>query len=317
MSSGMAAIVAQHSAGRVFKSDGLLGCRALDNSTEPTALPFADNKGTRIHYETHGDGEPLLLIMGYGLSSDAWTPLLPLLAGYQAIIFDNRGTGQSGPPGDDFTLHTLGDDAAAVLDDIGVTRAHVMGLSMGGMIAQAMAIDHPDRVATLVLGCTSPAPIRFMGDPEAGIQLFQGTMLMGSDPDAALDILIPLVFSDEFLRENPSIRDLARLIVGQAKLSDDAALAMMRAFGDISKGTMFDVSDRLGEIAVPTLVQHGTADRLVPVEAGRYLAEHIPGAEYQEFEGAGHVYSMERPAEAFPRVLGFLAEHPISTRTPA
>jgi pimeloyl-ACP methyl ester carboxylesterase len=275
-------------------------------------LPFADSKGTPVHYETHGAGEPLLLIMGYGLSSDAWNPLLPLLAGYQSIIFDNRGTGESGPPGDDFTLHTLGDDAVAVLDALGLARTHVMGLSMGGMIAQAMAIDHPDRVATLVLGCTSPAPVRFISDPEAGVKLFQGTMLMGTDPEAALDILIPLVFSDEFLRENPSMRELAKLIIGQTKLSDGAALAMMRAFGDISKGTMFDVTDRLGEIRVPTLVQHGTADRLVPVEAGRYLAEHIPGAEYQEFEGAGHVYSMERPTEAFPRVLGFLATHPIS-----
>jgi pimeloyl-ACP methyl ester carboxylesterase len=275
-------------------------------------LPFVDSKGTKIHYERSGEGEPLLLIMGYGLSSDAWNPLLPLLAGYQAITFDNRGTGQSGPPDDDLTLHTLGDDAVAVLDDLHLRKAHVMGLSMGGMIAQAMAVDHPDRVASLVLGCTSPSPLRFIGDPEAGVQLFSGTMLMGSDPEAALDILIPLIFSEEFLRENPSIRDLARLLIGEAKLSEGAALAMMRAFGDISKGTMFDVTDRLGEIRVPTLVQHGTADRLVPVEAGRYIAAHIPGAEYQEFEGAGHIYSMERPAEAFPRVLGFLAAHPIS-----
>lgn len=274
-------------------------------------MPFADNGGTRIHYETQGEGEPLLLIMGYGLSSDAWTPLLPLLTGYQTIIFDNRGTGQSDPPGDDLTLHTIGDDAAAVLDTMGVKRAHVMGLSMGGMIAQALVVDHPEHVATLILGCTSPSPVRFMGDPAAAIQLFQATTMMGSDPDTALDIVIPLVFSDEFLRENPSIRDLARLIVGQAQLSDGAAMAMMRAFGDMSKGTMFDVTDRLADIHVPTLVQHGTADRLVPVEAGRYIAAHIPGAEYQEFEGAGHIYSMERPTEAFPRVLMFLAAHPI------
>lgn len=269
-------------------------------------MPFADSRGARIHYESHGQGEPLLLVMGYGLSSDAWGPMLGVLAGYRAIVLDNRGTGGSDPPGEDFGMAVMAADAAAVLDAAGVERAHVHGVSMGGMIAQQLALDHPGRVGSLVLGCTSPSPVRFTNDPEAAVQLFQGTMLMETDPAAALDVLMPLVFSEAFLDENPTVRDMAGLVIGSARLAPGTALGMMKAFGDMSTGTMWDVSDRLGEIAVPTLVQHGTADRLVPVEAGRYLAEHIPGAEYQEFDGAGHAYGMERPLESFPRMMQFL-----------
>jgi len=90
-----------------------------------------------------------------------------------------------------------------------------------------------------------------------------------------------------------------------------AVEATLRAMGDMSTGRAFDVTDRLGEIRVPVLVQHGTADRIIPVAAGRYLAEHIAGAEYQELPGAGHIYSMEQPMESISRLLGFLGGHPI------
>jgi pimeloyl-ACP methyl ester carboxylesterase len=258
-----------------------------------------------------------MLIMGYGLSSDAWTPMLPLLTGFRAIVLDNRGTGSSDPPGEEFSIHSMAGDAVAVLDACEVDRAHVHGVSMGGMIAQALAIDHPERVASLVLGCTTPSPIRFMGDPESAVSLFGATVLAATDPDAGLDKLLPLVFSDEFIATNPSIRDLAKLLIGKGTVTQETALAMMRAMGDMSTGTMFDLTDRLSEIRVPTLVQHGTADRLVPVEAGRYLAAHIPGAEYQEFEGAGHAYGMERPLEAFPRMMQFLQAHSIAATASA
>ena len=280
-------------------------------------MPHADSDGARIHYTEQGSGDPLLLIMGYGLSSDAWAPMLPMLAGFRAITLDNRGTGGSDPPGELFSIHTMADDAVAVLDASDIERAHVHGVSMGGMIAQALAIGHPRRVATLVLGCTTPAPIRFMGDPEDAVRLYHASVLAATDPDAALDQLLPLLFSETFLTDNPTVRDVARLLLGSGALSETTAMAMMRAMGDMSSGSVFDVADRLGEIDVPTLVQHGTADRLVPVEAGRYLAAGIPGAEYQELEGAGHAYGMERPLESFGRMMDFLRSHPIASTASA
>jgi pimeloyl-ACP methyl ester carboxylesterase len=274
-------------------------------------VPHTEASGARIHWEEHGRGEPLLLVMGYGLSGDAWLPLLPALGGLRAIRFDNRGTGSSGPCGDGFTVETMAADAAAVLDAAGVARAHVHGVSMGGMISLSLALDHPDRVGGLVLGCTTASPLRFAASRSEAVELAQATALMGSHPEAALDRLLPLVFSERFLQENPSIRDLGRMLAS-TPADPGAAMATMRAIADLATGRAFDVAGRLGEIRSPTLVQHGTADRLIPVEAGRALAEGIPGAEYQELEGAGHAYAMERPAEAIGRMLRFLAEHPLA-----
>jgi pimeloyl-ACP methyl ester carboxylesterase len=273
-------------------------------------VPYTEASGVRIHWEEHGEGEPLLLVMGFGLSSDAWVPLLPLLGGFRVIRFDNRGTGGSGPAGSGFTIETLAADAAAVLDAAGAERAHVHGISMGGMISLSLALDHPQRLGALVLGCTTASPLRFVGARNETVDLVQATALMSSDPEAAIDLLLPLVFSETFLRENPSVRELGRLLTGGGA-SPETGMATMRAIADLDTGRAFDVEDRLGEIRAPTLVQHGTADRLIPVEAGRSLAAGIPGAEYQELEGAGHAYAMERPLEALPRMLGFLREHPL------
>ncbi|HEV3230693.1 MAG TPA: alpha/beta fold hydrolase, partial [Candidatus Dormibacteraeota bacterium] len=142
------------------------------------------------------------------------------------------------------------------------------------------------------------------------VELVQATMLMSSDPEAALDRLLPLIFSEPFLADNPAVRELGRLLTASGSRPEEA-VATMRAIADLGTGRAFDVGDRLGEIRAPTLVQHGSADRLIPVEEGRRIAAGIPGAEYQELEGAGHAYGMERPMEAFGRMLGFLAEHPL------
>ena len=275
-------------------------------------MPFAESDGARIHYELAGQGEPLLLLMGYGLSGDAWTPMLPLLAGYRAVIVDNRGTGGSQGALEGITIDTFAGDAAAVLDAAAIRRAHVHGVSMGGMIAQSLVLTRPDLVHTLVLGCTTPAPLRFMADDgAASIELFQAASLMRTDPQTGVDRLLPLILSPEFLAENPSVRDMAGALVSAAPIDEAAPMQMMRAIADLATGRAWDVADRLGEIKVPTLVQHGSADRLIAVEAGRHLADHIPGAEYQEFEGAGHAYGLERPLEAFPRMMQFLAAHPL------
>jgi 3-oxoadipate enol-lactonase len=275
-------------------------------------MPHAQSGDARIHWEESGGGDPLLLVMGFGLSGEAWAPMLPLLSGMRTIWYDNRGTGSTEAPLDDLSIETFAEDAAAVLRAAGVSRAHVHGQSMGGMIAQQFALAHPEMVHTLALGATTPAPIRFFpADPQAVVDLFQGVGLMATDPSAGMDLVLPAVFSPGYLRDNPSMRDLFMQLATAGAPDAAAVEATVRAMGDMASGKAFDVSDRLGEITAPTLVQHGSADRVIPVEAGRYIAEHIPGAEYQEIEGAGHVYTMEQPMEALPRLLGFWAAHPL------
>jgi pimeloyl-ACP methyl ester carboxylesterase len=273
-------------------------------------VPHTEASGARIHWEEHGEGDPLLLVMGFALSSDAWTPMLPLLGGFHVIRFDNRGTGGSGAGGDGYSVGAMAEDAVAVLDAAGVERAHIHGISMGGMIGLALALDHPGRVGSLALGCTTASPLRIAADGQV-VELAQATVLMASDPDAALDRLLPLLFSDAFLAANPAVRELGQVLTASGSRPEDA-MATIRAIADLGTGRAFDVGDRLGEINVPTLIQHGTADRLIPVEEGRRLAAGIAGAEYQELEGAGHAYGLERPMEAFGRLLGFLAAHPLA-----
>jgi pimeloyl-ACP methyl ester carboxylesterase len=275
-------------------------------------MPYADSGAARIHYEIHGQGEPLLLVMGFGLSSDAWAPLLPGLSGYRAIVYDNRGTGSTEAPLDDLSIEAFAEDAAAVLHAAGFARAHVHAQSMGGMIAQQLTLDHPELVHTLALGATSPAPIRFFPeDPQAVMDLFAGVSLFATDPERAMDIVLPAVFSPEFLRDNPSVRELYLTLPGGGAPPASAVEATLRAMGDMTTGRAFDVADRLGEIHVPTLVQHGSADRVIPVAAGRFIAEHIEGAEYQELPGAGHIYMLEQPLESLGRLLAFFAAHPM------
>jgi 3-oxoadipate enol-lactonase len=276
-------------------------------------MPFAQNGAARIHYTETGQGEPLLLVMGFGLSGDAWAPMLPLLSAYRVIYYDNRGTGSSEGPLDDLSMELFADDAAAVLRDAGVETAHVHAQSMGGMIALQLVLSRPELVHTLALGCTTPSPIRFFPqDPQAVMDLYAGVELFASDPERAIDIVLPAVFSADYLRDNPSMREMYMQLSSAGAPTPEAVQATMRAMGDMSTGRWFDVSERLGEIHVPTLVQHGSADAVIPVEAGRYLAEHIPGAEYQELPGAGHIYTMEQPMESLSRLLGFLGEHPIA-----
>lgn len=276
-------------------------------------MPYAENGAARIHYEESGQGEPLLLVMGFGLSGDAWAPLLPMLGSYRAIYYDNRGTGRSEGPMDDLSIETFAEDAAAVLRAAGVERAHVHGQSMGGMIALQFTLAHPEMVHTLALGCTTPSPVRFFPeDPEGVTKLFNGVALMATDPERGLDTVLPAVFSPEFLRDNPGMRQMFLQLASAGAPTEANVAATMRAMGDMATGRFFDVSERLGEIHVPVLVQHGSADRVIPVEAGRYLAQNIAGAEYQELHGAGHIYSMEQPMESLSRLLGFLGEHPMA-----
>lgn len=251
-------------------------------------MPFAERPGYRIHYESFGrrDAPPLLLIMGLGMASDAWDTLPARLADrFHVIVFDNRGVGRSSAPPGEFRMRDLADDAVLVLDSEGIAQTSVFGISMGGMIAQELALRHPGRVRALVLGATFGGHRRSR-KPRLGVARdLLVVSLFSHRPRRMARLLV----SDEFIAHNRDRFEgwLARL--GRARLS-----AARRQILAIAR---HEAEDRLRQLHVPTLVLSGDCNRLVPVENSRRLASLVPGAHLVEFSGAGHAFPFERTDE--------------------
>jgi pimeloyl-ACP methyl ester carboxylesterase len=249
--------------------------------------------------EAVADPEPLLLIMGLSGSSRMWFRLLPHLSRrHRAIVFDNRGTGDSDPVAAPMRMADLVDDALCVLDAAGVERAHVIGVSMGGMIAQRLALDHRDRVRSLVLGCTT-AGGRRGGPPWRLLATSALRPLFG--PERTFPIVAPTLYSPHTRRERPErVREDLRIRMADAT-SARTTYAQMAAIAG------HDTRSRLQELAgLPTLVLHGEDDTLVPPDRGRELAAAIPGARLVLLPACGHMLSTDAEDLVSRAILGHL-----------
>jgi pimeloyl-ACP methyl ester carboxylesterase len=262
-------------------------------------MPFATAAdGARLAYEVAGAGPPLLLVAGQAHDRGLWAGARDdFAARHRVIVFDHRGTGESDKPGQPaYSTRGFAGDAIAVLDAVGVARAHVYGVSMGGRIGQWMAIDHPARLGALVLGCTTPGNAHGVRRPPE-----VDPVLASGDPRQLLPYLVSpawsaanrafLVAVDAHTRSHP-VPAYARQLHYQASEAHDAWAL-------------------LPTIAVATLVIHGSDDQVnVPANAA-LLAERISGAELQILAGARHAYHWECRPAASDLVLEFLARHPL------
>jgi pimeloyl-ACP methyl ester carboxylesterase len=267
-------------------TDAYLGAARLLTQAATSALTMLWRPA--LHWERTGSGPPVLLIMGLGLSGGAWWRTVPVLARDLAVItFDNRGVGRSRALLHAYTTEAMADDARAVLDSAGVERAHVYGISLGGMVAQQLALRHPERVRSLVLGATHPGGPHTVR-PDGDVVAFLRHRLAMRHEEAAWGS-VPFNYSERARAEHPEriAADLAE------RLSHPFPVQAYRA--QMWAGALHDCYDRLNRIAAPTLVVHGSEDRLIPVENGRLLAERIPGARLLELEGTGHLYPTEAP----------------------
>jgi pimeloyl-ACP methyl ester carboxylesterase len=265
-----------------------------------------------LYYEEHGAGEPLLLIMGLAADSTAWMFQVPEFAEkYRTIVFDNRGVGRSSKPAGPYSIHEMADDAAALLDVLHVQRAHVVGVSMGGMIAQELALRHPERVHGLVLACTFPEPdADIERNRRFSVQQLGGSITDGGDvqidlkainPMDFLQQLLPLVFNQEFIANE--LPKLLQVFSGALQYG----FSMEAILGQVGAVMNHKATDRLGKITAPTLVMTGDADRLIPPANSDILAKGIPGAKLVKIPGGSHGFNFETP-EVFNRaVLEFLA----------
>jgi 3-oxoadipate enol-lactonase len=254
--------------------------------------------GARLHWETHGSGDPVLLIMGLGSNAYGWHRVIPWLAErYETIAFDNRGTGRSDAPAGDYTIAQMAADAAAVLDAAGHGSAHVVGASLGGMIAQRLALTSPHRVRTLTLLCTTPGG---RNAARASDAVMAGLVSGGEDPAAVYRKNAWFLYGDETRARFPE--RIEEDLVYRAKIPTQPA----GYFGQLRAAMGHDTWDELATLAVPTLVVHGDADLLIPTENGTRLAERIPGAELVLVPGAGHMLQADAGDTVRETVLSFL-----------
>ncbi len=266
-------------------------------------MPFTQAPGFRIYFEVHGAGSPLLLINGLGGDLTEWVDQLPEFSlHFRVIAFDNRGAGDSDSPPGPYSTKQMADDAAALLSFLGISCTHVLGFSMGGMIAQEFALCHPDRVDRLVLACTSPGgtgSVRPAFEAVASL-----ASIPGDDPEEEFRRWIPFLYSDRYRRENPEkIGEAVRRRLARPVSIPGHASQVAAAMGH-------DALERLPELRTPTLVVTGTDDRLVPPENSQRIAERIPGAKLVLLDGAPHRLFAGNVDRFNREVLSFLLDGP-------
>jgi 3-oxoadipate enol-lactonase len=258
-------------------------------------VPVHEVNGARLYYEEHGSGEPLLFITGFTISAAVFEPVLDRYAArFRCIVYDNRGSGRTRAPLRPTSMPELAADAAGLLRALGLESAHVYGVSMGGMVAQELALRFPDRVRGLILGGTTS------GGPRAARPALGELAALVRGTPGRRDWLAAALFSPAFRREHP-----------------DRVAVLLRYFARHPPprhgltahwwATVYhDTTARLGQIQAPTLVMHGERDALAPIGNARTLAERIPDAELVVVPGAGHAYALERPAESYELFAGWM-----------
>lgn len=270
-------------------------------------MPYLQRGDARIWWEAAGTGPSVLLIMGLGYPADMWYRVLPALAPrYRTIRFDNRGVGRTGVPPGPYSIEQMAADAASVLGAAGTARAHVVGVSLGGIIAQELAISFPDLTQSLVLISTHPGG----GDavelaPEAMQLLTARSSLSPRDAaEAAIDFVYAPQTSRSLIEEDIAVR--------MRQPTDPAGYTYQLQAAVDYRGAY----SRLDRIHVPTLVVHGSADRLVPPANAPLLARAIPDAEQVILDGASHILATDRTDELNALLLRFLDSHSGSVAEP-
>ena len=276
-------------------------------------MPKAKINDISISYKVHGQGEPLVLIMGLGGAKWSWIfQTLAFKKFYQVITFDNRGVGRTDKPSEPFTVKTMADDTIGLMDHLGADRAHILGVSLGGMIAQEIAINYPERVNKLILGCTtsglddeinredydSKLPETFGLKDDFSIKDIQNLDLRNVDFSKVMSHLTRLAFNKRHYRI--LLAQLSKLYV---KINGYNGL-----IGQLEAARKHSTLDRLHMIRAPTMVITGTEDRLVPPHSSETLAEKISNAKLVKVEGGSHSFPAEMRKQFNKEVLNFLRE---------
>ena len=243
----------------------------------------------QMYYEINGEGFPLLLVTGFLGNANCWDPVcfLPKLSErFRVITFDNRGSGRTDVSDLEYSIRLFADDTAGLMDSLGIERAHVFGRSMGGMIAQELALNYPQKVEKLVLASTYCGGEKSVPVPpdaaQVVVNISRALAEKGSWDEEIARKLVPTVLTEEFMRENPRVVDVAVQLILTAPTSLEALVPQVYAI------LTFDACDRLPQIKAPTLILAGKKDRCIPPENAEIMAKLIPNSRLVYFENSGH-----------------------------
>jgi 3-oxoadipate enol-lactonase len=253
-------------------------------------MPVIDAGEVQLSYERSGSGPPLLLIMGMSGTFSHWAePFLDdLRSGFEVIVYDHRGVGESSPLEGELTIATLARDAAELLAALELDSTHVLGISMGGMVAQELALAHPERIRTLALGCTyCGGPGGSLTSPEIIQRLAEG--MSSGDRALAVRTAWEVNVSPAYDAAHADVFETFGAIGMTRAVPVPVIMAQMQAC------VAHDTSDRLAQLRMPTLIVHGTADQMIPVANAEIIHRLIPGSQLEILDGVGHLFFWEEP----------------------
>ena len=253
----------------------------------------------RIYYESHGDGDPLVLIRGLGSNADHWYAQVPDLSRhYRVITFDNRGIARSTDPGGPFTIPDMAEDTIRLMNALGIEQAHVLGLSLGGMVAQEIAIGHPERIKGLILVVTLYGGQHQVLAEDTVREKLQ-RMLVDGSLDARI-MALDVFFAPRTIKERPQILQA----YAEVSMKHPAGMEILQRQWEAA--SRHDTYDRLDRIKTPTQVLTGEEDVLIPPGNSEILAERIPDAELLVIPGGGHQIMIEQPQACNLAIFDFL-----------
>ena len=255
--------------------------------------------GCEIYYEVHGQGDPLVLIMGLRRNLEWWYRQIPALSQhFQVIAFDNRGAGRSDKPVMEYSIRLFADDTAGLMEALAIPKAHILGSSMGGYIAQELALNYPAKVKSLVLGCTGCGGDRAVIMSPERMEKF--TANKGLKPEEILRKDMDIYYSDDYVDQNSEIiEEFVEISMRYYQPAD----AFFRQFDACLR---HDTGDRLHHLAIPTLIMTGDDDPLVPPQNSHVLKDLIAGADLSVFAGGRHCFFIEQADRFNKEAVDFL-----------
>ena len=269
-------------------------------------IPVFKHKDIEINYFKKGKGEILLMIPGFTSSYEAWTLQISYFQRKMMVIaLDNRGAGKSSKPDYPYTMDMFTDDIYALLNHLNIeTQIHLVGHSMGGMIAQAFVLKYPEIVKTLTILAAPTYIDDFFNQLLDKLE----TIMQDSDLEARFKKLSELNYSESFIKRITQNKDLYDILLNQ--YIEQSTMFTLKDFNNQGAALLgFDTRELLHKISQPTLIMHGTDDKMAPIEHSKILNEKIPNSRLELFEGLGHSFILEDPLKVNNLIWNFIQQH--------